>query len=209
MMGEKQTETRIYDMAESRFLCLQETKMESMSRNIVRSIWGNTFVDWVCLEPLGASGGILLMWDRRVVDKVEQAVGEYSITCEFQNTEDDLNWVYSGVYGPIIDGNIRQLWEELAGLDSWCNVPWCIGSGWGGGGCGGEEFTVVHFPSERWGNKNHKVVGFSEFILEHALLDVLLEGGAFTCLNNHNSLSMSRLDRFLVSPYREVCFLLI
>ena len=77
-------------MAVSRFLCFQETKMESMSRNIVRSIWGNTFVDWVHLEPLGASGGILLMWDRRVVEKIEEAMGEYSITCEFQNTEDDF-----------------------------------------------------------------------------------------------------------------------
>lgn len=160
MMGEKQTETRIYDMAESRFLCLQETKMESMSRNIVRSIWGNTFVDWVCLEPLGASGGILLMWDRRVVDKVEQAVGEYSITCEFQNTEDDLNWVYSGVYGPIIDGNIRQLWEELAGLDSWCNVPWCIGSGWGGEGVEGRNLPLSIFQVKGGATRTTKLWDF-------------------------------------------------
>lgn len=134
-----------------------------MSRNIVRSIWGNTFVDWVHLEPLGASGGILLMWDRTVVEKVEEAVGEYSITCKFQNTEDDLNWVYSGVYGPIIDGNIRQLWEELAGLDSWRNVPWCIGFG------GGGNLLLSIFQVKGGATKNHKDLGFSESLLHSNL----------------------------------------
>jgi hypothetical protein len=28
-------------------------------------------VDWCCLDSKGASGGILLTWDKRVVEKVE------------------------------------------------------------------------------------------------------------------------------------------
>jgi hypothetical protein len=37
----------------------------------------------------GASGGILLMWDRRVVEKVEAWEGSYSIACSFRNVSDD------------------------------------------------------------------------------------------------------------------------
>ena len=33
------------------------------------------------------------------------------------------------------------MWEELADLNSWWNLPWCVG----------EDFNLVRFPSERLG----------------------------------------------------------
>ena len=39
-------------------------------------------MDWICLESVGASGGILLMWDNRVVKRLEEAVGTLSISCK-------------------------------------------------------------------------------------------------------------------------------
>ena len=57
-------------------ICLQETKLRLISNRIVRSLWGGQFVDWVFLRSNGASGGILLMWDSRVVEKMEDAVGQ-------------------------------------------------------------------------------------------------------------------------------------
>jgi hypothetical protein len=36
-------------------------------------------VDCCCLDSRGASSGILLMRDRRVMKKVEECVGEYTI----------------------------------------------------------------------------------------------------------------------------------
>jgi hypothetical protein len=52
-------------------ISLQETKLEFVSREVVRSLWGCLHVDWCYLGVRGASGGILLMWGRRVVEKVE------------------------------------------------------------------------------------------------------------------------------------------
>ena len=51
-------------------VCLQETKLELVSRGLVRSIWSCPYIDWLYLGSEGASGGILLMWDRRVVEKL-------------------------------------------------------------------------------------------------------------------------------------------
>lgn len=48
-------------------ICLQDTKMELMSCSSVRSLLGCNHVDWCPFDSRGASGGILLMWDRRVV----------------------------------------------------------------------------------------------------------------------------------------------
>jgi hypothetical protein len=40
------------------------------------------------------------MWDRRVVEKI---------------------------YGPNDNNDRKRLWDELAGLISWWEMPWCIG----------------------------------------------------------------------------------
>ena len=43
-------------------------------------IWSCPFVDWLYLGSEGASDDIVLMWDRRVVEKLEEAVGNFSIS---------------------------------------------------------------------------------------------------------------------------------
>ena len=58
-------------------VCLQETKCELITRGIVRSIWSCPYIDWLYLGSEGASGGILLVWDKRVVEKVGEAVGHF------------------------------------------------------------------------------------------------------------------------------------
>ncbi|XP_030970526.1 uncharacterized protein LOC115990899 [Quercus lobata] len=150
-------------------VCLQETKMELITRVVIRSLWGGQHVDWSYLGSCGASRGVLLMWDTRVVDKVEEAVGHFSVS----------------------SGDRRFLWEELSGLSSWWNVPWCVGG----------DFNVVRFPSERAGATAFTAAmrEFSEFISEQGLIDIPLEGGTFTWSNSREVASKARLDRFLFS----------
>ena len=69
-------------------VCLQETKLEWITRGIVRSIWSCPYIDWLYLGFKAASGGIVLMWDQRLVEKVEEAVGQFSVSCKFKNVGD-------------------------------------------------------------------------------------------------------------------------
>ena len=172
-------------------ICLQETKMELITVQIVLSLWRNQFVDWMFLGSNGASGGILLMWDKRVVEKLDDAVGYFSVSCKFRNVEDQKVWMFSGVYEPVIDRDRRLMWDELAGIRSWWDVPWCLGG----------DFNVVRFPSEKVGSVNFTAAmyDFSNFISDHGLVDFPLIGGIFTWSNNREISSMSRLDRFLFS----------
>jgi hypothetical protein len=179
-------------------VCLQETKLDLIDRKIVRSLWGIPHVDWVYLGSVGASGGIILMWDRRVVEKLDAAVGHFSVSCKFRNVLDHKEWAFSGVYGPNSGRERPVLWEELAGVDSWWSVPWVIGG----------DFNVVRSPSERLGARHYTnaMHDFSDFISSCCLRDIPLEGGLFTWSNNRVNVAMSRIDRFLYSDNWEDLF---
>ena len=52
---------------------------------------------WWYLGSSGASGGVLLMWDTLVVDKVEGVcVGRYTIACSMRNVDDKFVWAFKG-----------------------------------------------------------------------------------------------------------------
>ena len=84
-------------------ICLQETKMELITRREIRSLWGCQHLNWLYLGSIGASGGVLVMWDRRMVEKIDEAVGRFSISCKFKNVVDHFVWAFTGVYGPNSD----------------------------------------------------------------------------------------------------------
>jgi hypothetical protein len=172
-------------------VCLVETKMAIIFREVVRSLWGCYHVDWCYLGANGASGGILLMWDRRVVEKVEECVGRYTVACSLRNTGDNVVWAFGGVYGPNDDRDRNDLWIELARLMSLWELPWCIGG----------DFNEVRFPSERSSGAGYSAAmeEFSDFIFMQNLVDLPLEGGQFTWSNNQEDQIWSRIDRFLVS----------
>ena len=102
-----------------------------------------------------ASGGILLMWDRRVVSEIEVCLGGFVAACFFRNVDDGLVWAFDRVYGPHRDNLRKLLWEELAGLMSLWEIPWCIG----------KDFNVTFFHSERSESTRtrHAVMAFAEF----------------------------------------------
>ena len=81
-------------------VCLQETKIQEMSRGIIRSLGVGRFLEWGAVDSRGAAGGIVVFWDNRVVDLVDLQKGMFSISCIFKNCEDGFMWTFTGVYGP-------------------------------------------------------------------------------------------------------------
>ena len=71
-------------------VCLQETKIASMDRQLVCSLWSCPYVDWAVLEAYRIAGGILIMWDKRVLYKVEVMVGTFSVLVKWQRVGDGV-----------------------------------------------------------------------------------------------------------------------
>ena len=47
-------------------ICLQETKIQSMCSGVVCSLGVGRFLDWGSVDAEGASGSILVFWNKRV-----------------------------------------------------------------------------------------------------------------------------------------------
>ena len=62
-------------------VCLQETKLKGTSSELVRSLGVGGFIKWASVDALGASGGILIMWDSRVFQLLEKEESQYTLSC--------------------------------------------------------------------------------------------------------------------------------
>ena len=142
-----------------------------MDRQLICSLWSCPYVDWVALDANQTVGGVLMMWDRKVLEKLEVMVGQFSISVRWQGLGDGFIWVCSGVYGPN-DNNLKgQLWDKLIGIQQLWEVPWCyIG-----------DVNIVQFPSERLGGSRliPAMENISEFIEKLSLIYLPLEGGSY------------------------------
>lgn len=158
-LNEKEKKLRVKNLLrdwKADIVCLQEAKLKFVSRAIVCSLWGHHHIDWCYLGSRGASGRIVLVWDRRVVEKVEECVGAFSIDCSFRSVEDNFEWDFACVYRPNDDHDKKMLWDELAKLISWWDLSWCIGG----------DLNIIRYPSERSSDTHLSpaMLEFSKFI---------------------------------------------
>jgi hypothetical protein len=61
-----------------------------------------------------------------VVEKLEVCVVCFIIACSFQSVSENFEWAFVGLYGPNNNNDRKLLWDELVGIMSWWEVPWCI-----------------------------------------------------------------------------------
>ena len=120
-------------------VCLQETKIQEMSQGVIHNLGGGRFLGWGAVNARGAAGGVVVFWDKRVLELVGLEVGIFSISCRFKNCEDGFTWFFTGVYGPTLKSYREPFWEELGVIRGLWSDPWCIGG----------DFNVIRFPSER------------------------------------------------------------
>ena len=119
--------------------CLQETKIQALSEGLVRSLGSGRWSNWVALDALGSTGGIMVCWDKRSLEVMETKVGKFSVSCRIRNVEDGMTWIFTGVYGPFSKEDRDCLWEELGAIRGLWEELWCLG----------EDFNVILSQRER------------------------------------------------------------
>ncbi|RVW51826.1 hypothetical protein CK203_085751 [Vitis vinifera] len=102
-------------------------KFKICPRGIVHSFGVGRFLGWGAMGARGATGGVVVFWDNRVLELVGMEVGIFSILCRFKNCEDGFLWTFTGVYGPTMKRYRELFWEELGVIRGLWSDPWCIG----------------------------------------------------------------------------------
>ena len=118
---------------------LQETKIQEMSQGVIHSLGVGRFLGWGAVNARGAVRGVVVFWDKRVLELVGLEVGIFSILCRFKNCEDGFMWFFTGVYGPTLKSYREPFWEELGAIRGLWSDSWCISG----------DFNMIRFPSER------------------------------------------------------------
>ena len=172
-------------------ICLQETKQDNTISTIVKSLWGSTYVDWIVLDAIHTARDVLLMWDKRIFEKVECVVGSFSVSVLLKGVVNDFEWVYSGVYGPNDDSLSDSMWVELDSMRSWWTLAWCLFG----------DFNIIRYPAERvrCTSFNPAMFKFTDFIEKHLMVDLPLVGGEYTWFRDSDNPPMSRIDSVGVS----------
>ena len=88
-------------------VCLQETKISDMSRNLVLESLGSRFADnFISLPAIGSRGGILIACtDDFEVSDIPLAAGAHSISGTIRDKSDGNCWSITGVYGPQLEAD--------------------------------------------------------------------------------------------------------
>ena len=107
-------------------VCLQETKLSSVNSAMLCSLSGSPFIDWAILDAVQTSGGILLLWDKWVVEKIDVLVGQFSFSVLLRGVLDGVEWVCTSIYGPNTNIHRAALWEELSRVRTRWNKAWFL-----------------------------------------------------------------------------------
>ena len=172
--------------------CIQETKVQVMSEEMVRSLGSGRFLDWKVLNAKGTVGGVMICWDKRSLEMLGVEEGQFSISCRFRNEGDGAIWVFTGVCGPFSREDRECLWEEIGAIRGLWEEPWCLG--------GDFNTTLYQVERNRTGRITSAMRRFAQIIDELGLVDIPLQGGSFTWSGGLNNQSRARLDRFLATP---------
>ena len=107
-------------------VCIQETKMETISRQYVPALCPGFFLQPLQFVPsVGASGGLLVAWKHDLGPAISTRVDAHSTSIQFQPAETEPWWLTS-VHGPQGNDEKIQFLQELRGVRAACHGPWVL-----------------------------------------------------------------------------------
>ncbi|XP_021979588.1 uncharacterized protein LOC110875692 [Helianthus annuus] len=170
-------------------IALQETKLESVSKEGLVGYWDDKNFEFASAASVGLSGGLVWIWDPEIF-KVEETIQNRCyliIRGSLVGSGAFLNLM--NVYAPQSVVAKRHLWDNIsARIDEFEGKRVVV-----------LDFNVVRSVEERR-NSQFKAAcaeNFNNFIFEKGLQEYPMQGRKFTCIRN-NGRKLSKLDRFLV-----------
>ena len=173
-------------------MCIQETKLQSCDDFLCSSVWGPASHAYSYRPSIGASGGLLLVWDTSELEVWASVSGDHFLMIHGRFIKSSEEFYLFNVYAPCDYSAKQVFWSSLsAQLELIGGQKVCV--------C--EDFNVVRCREERCsvrgGHMSDDFVHFNRFIDDNFLVYLPLCGCKLTWFKG-DKISMSRLDRFLL-----------
>ncbi|XP_050211607.1 uncharacterized protein LOC126661786 [Mercurialis annua] len=166
-------------------LGLIETKQESFDDFSIRRLWPNLDFDYCFTSSIGASGGLVCIWNKGLIIPFNISKGSRWICLDFLWRSSHIGFIL--IYASNCSSERALFWNEISSLfiDDIC----CLLLG---------DFNEVLMPSERLNCSRFttSMHQFSEFIFGSNLLECPLQDRFFTW---QKSISKLKLDRCFLS----------
>ncbi|GJS88794.1 RNA-directed DNA polymerase, eukaryota [Tanacetum coccineum] len=164
--------------------------MDRITHMDVKFMWGNSNYQFVSSDSVGNSGGILCVWEATVFKKDYATVSDNFIAIYGTWIPCNSKVLIVVIYAPQQPSHKSVLWEYISTLLARWNGETIIMG----------DFNEVRSKDERLGSvfNQFSARNFDHFITSSGLVDVKLEGYAFTW-SHPSATKMSKLDRFLVT----------
>jgi len=95
------------------FVCLQETKVKTLSDVKCYSLWGDNKVGWLHYEGDNVSGSLLSMWHKEAFSYENHLMGKGYIAIFGSHLKANLRCVVVNIYAACNLRDKKTLWAEL------------------------------------------------------------------------------------------------
>ncbi|KAE8813338.1 hypothetical protein D1007_09491 [Hordeum vulgare] len=161
---------------------IEAAPLEAMER----SRRGPSFDGFDYLPACETRGGILLAWDRSVMD-VDGLVHDTDSLSGLVHNKDGTNWWITVLYGPQGDEFKTTFLEELRARRLVRQEPWMVL---------GDFNMILHASEKNNANLNRRMMQrFRGFVDSHELIELYMHTRNFTWSNEWDSPTMMKIDR--------------
>ena len=172
-------------------VCIQETKRENFDSRYIRKFALRRFDKYDYIPSVGASGGILVLWNSSVFSGITKEKQAFALYLQFTSTHNQETWSLINVYGPCQEParSTFTSWLKDLQLDPTENLLLL------------RDFNFYRSLENRnrpGGNLQDTII-FNEIIGHLALVELPLKGRAFTWSNMQEDPLLEQLDWFFTS----------
>lgn len=172
-------------------ICLQETKMPLVDLAMVKSICPRRFDKFAFIPSIGASGGILTIWNSSIFSGQVIFSEQFALGIQFTANQSSHVWTLVNIYGPFT-GEHRDLFTKwLFNLIIPSTEDWLLLG----------DFNYIRSPDNRNkpGGNAQDMFTFNDFIREQHLTELPIKGRRFTWSNMQQDPLLEQLDWFFTS----------
>jgi exonuclease III len=167
-------------------VCLQETKCHSFDHSFNRSFCPKRFDRFAFSPSIGASGGIIVLWNSSIFNGEVLEIHRSAVRIKFSSAYNNQLWQLVCVYGPCSGLERDTFIQWLHDLDIPLHDNWLL--------LGDFNFMRSVENRNKHGADMNDIFLFNEIISHLGLIELPLKGRSFTWSNMQDSPLLQQID---------------